>query len=158
MESVFDKAYAKLLKHEGGYVNDPADPGGETRYGISKRSYPDIDIKSLTIAQAREIYRRDFWEKPGFSQIQDPELAGKVFDLGVNIGTARAAKFLQGAANIFEAKLKVDGIIGPMSLRWINGFKHPKALISALEILAGNYYIRLGKARFLAGWLIRLDE
>ena len=158
METVFDKAFEKLLKHEGGYVNDPVDPGGETYYGISKRSYPDIDIKNLSIAKAKEIYRQDFWERPGFSQIKDPMLAGKVFNLGVNIGTARAAKFLQGAANIFEAELKVDGVIGPMSLRWINGFRYAKALISALKILAGNYYIRLGQSRFLAGWLIRLDE
>ena len=59
----FLKAFEKVLRHEGGYVNDPLDLGGETKYGISKRSYPHLDIKNLTLDQAKQIYFRDFWQR-----------------------------------------------------------------------------------------------
>jgi hypothetical protein len=65
MSEHFERAVAFVLRHEGGYVNDPRDPGGETKYGISKRAYPRLDIKGLTEADAKEIYRRDYWEKAG---------------------------------------------------------------------------------------------
>ena len=60
---LFDKAMNFVGLMEGGYVNDPIDKGGETKYGISKRSYPNLDIKNLTKEQAREIYYKDFWLK-----------------------------------------------------------------------------------------------
>ena len=62
--SNFDRAFRFLIGEEGGYVNDPADPGGETKFGISKRAYPQLDIKSLTLDQAKAIYRRDYWASP----------------------------------------------------------------------------------------------
>ena len=65
MSSSFDLAIPIVLENEGGYVNDPADPGGETKYGISKRSYPALDIKNLTVEQATAIYLRDFWQFGG---------------------------------------------------------------------------------------------
>ena len=58
----FDVAFEKLIGHEGGYVNDARDPGGETQYGISKRAYPDEDIAGLTLERAKQIYRRDYWD------------------------------------------------------------------------------------------------
>ena len=63
MKTSFDEIIEVVLHHEGGYVNDPKDPGGETNYGISKRAYPDVDIKNLTEDGAKDIYRRDYWEK-----------------------------------------------------------------------------------------------
>ena len=59
----FDEAFEILIGHEGGYVNDKRDPGGETKYGIAKRSYPNVDVRNLTRAQAVDIYRRDFWQR-----------------------------------------------------------------------------------------------
>ena len=59
----FDVAFEKLIGHEGGYVNDARDPGGETKYGISKRAYPDEDIAGLTLERAKQIYRRDCWAR-----------------------------------------------------------------------------------------------
>ena len=56
----FSEIIPIVLRHEGGYVNDPLDKGGETNYGISKRSYPHLDIHSLTLADAKTIYKRDF--------------------------------------------------------------------------------------------------
>ena len=154
----FNRALEKTLKWEGGYVDDPQDPGGETRYGISKRSYPALDIERLTLLQARAIYREDFWEKPGFEKVENFELACKLFDLGVNMGAWRAVRMLQDAANLFGADLIVDGYIGPKTLTFINGYRHPQALEMALKIMAGNHYIRQNKPRFIAGWLKRLNS
>jgi len=72
--TAFDKAFEILIGHEGGYVNDVNDRGGETRYGISKRAYPHIDIANLTLAQAKEIYRTDYWDKVKCSSLP-PDLA-----------------------------------------------------------------------------------
>ena len=61
MNEGFDKAFEFTIGVEGGYVNDPSDPGGETKFGVSKKSYPNLDIKNLTITQAKEIYYKDYW-------------------------------------------------------------------------------------------------
>ena len=76
----FDDAIGIVLKHEGGYVNDKNDPGGETRYGISKRAYPDLDIKNLTISQATEIYKKDYWVKGKCDKVP-PKLRLIYFDI-----------------------------------------------------------------------------
>ena len=59
----FNEIIEQVLEHEGGYVNDPKDLGGETKYGITKRFYPDVDIKNLTVEQAKEIYKKDYWDR-----------------------------------------------------------------------------------------------
>ena len=103
----FDKAFQIIIGHEGGYVNDPRDPGGETRYGISKRAYPNEDIKNLTLDRAKFLYKRDYWDAveaesiPGAARLM-------VFDCAVNCGLTAARKLLQRAVGT-----KDDGIIGP---------------------------------------------
>lgn len=103
----FDKAFEIIIGHEGGYVNDSRDPGGETKYGISKRAYPNVDIKNLTLDQAKLIYKRDYWDAvdaesiPGVARLM-------VFDCAVNCGVTTAKKILQRAVGA-----KDDGIIGP---------------------------------------------
>jgi len=88
----FKKAVDIVLKLEGGFVNHPKDPGLETKYGISKRSYPDLDIKKLTKKQAREIYKKDYWDKCSCETL--PEIMRlAVFDCAVNQGVSRALKF-----------------------------------------------------------------
>lgn len=104
----FDTAFTRLLGHEGGYVNDPADPGRETKWGISKRSYPGVDIANLTQEGAKEIYRRDFWlvlgaEAPAAVKFQ-------VFDFAVNSGINTALRKLQLAVGVAD-----DGHWGPRS-------------------------------------------
>lgn len=103
----FDTAFTRLLGHEGGYVNHPADPGGETNWGISKRSYPAVDIKNLTRDQAKAIYRRDFWDPLG-----DAPAAVKfqAFDFAVNSGINTAIRKLQAAIGVAD-----DGHWGPVS-------------------------------------------
>jgi hypothetical protein len=91
MTDNFDRALAFVLKWEGGYVNDPDDPGGETRFGISKRAYPTLNIKDLTLDQAKEIYRRDYWQKSGAQNMAWP-LCLVVFDTAVNCGVNRAGR------------------------------------------------------------------
>lgn len=108
--TTFDKAFEILIGHEGGYVNDLADRGGETKYGISKRAYPHIDITNLTLAQAKNIYRTDYWDKVNCSSLP-PDLALLVFDAAVNNGVSAASRWLQGAANV-----AVDGAIGPKTI------------------------------------------
>lgn len=87
----FEKAITFVLKWEGGYVNHPDDPGGETNFGISKRAYPSFDIKNLTIEQAKAIYRRDYWEKMGCNALPWP-MNLVVLDTAVNMGCSKAAE------------------------------------------------------------------
>ncbi len=104
----FDAAFAKLIDHEGGYVNNPADPGGETKFGISKRTYPAENIKALTIERAKEIYRHDFWAP---IEVLPEAIRFDVFDMAVNSGVAQATRILQRAIGQFE-----DGIVGPQTM------------------------------------------
>ena len=89
----FDKALKFVLKWEGGYSNDLRDPGGETKYGISKRSYPKLDISKLTLKQAKEIYYQNYWLKAGCDKLPYP-FNIVVFDTAVNMGRRRANEFL----------------------------------------------------------------
>ena len=89
----FEKAVEFALSFEGGYSNDPVDPGGETNYGISKRAYPTLDIKNLTREDAVAIYRRDYWDACGCDSMAGP-LATCVFDTAVNCGKGRAKQWL----------------------------------------------------------------
>jgi lysozyme family protein len=106
----FDTAFEALIGHEGGFVDHPNDPGGATKYGISKRSYPNEDIPNLTLARAKEIYRRDFWNAVKGDQLPYP-VAFEVFDAAVNHGVGTAVRLLQKACGV-----SADGILGPVSL------------------------------------------
>jgi lysozyme family protein len=94
MSEIFPLALKFTSKWEGGYVHDPVDPGGETKYGISKRAYPDIDIKSLTLQEAGLIYERDYWEKAGCPSMEKSQ-AIVMFDAAVNCGVGRARSWLK---------------------------------------------------------------
>lgn len=107
----FMDAMSVLLDFEGGYVNDPRDPGGETKYGISKRAYPNEDIANLTMERACELYRKDYWDLVKADQLP-PKVRFAVFDAAVNSGVAQAVKWLQRAAGA-----QVDGVLGPRTLQ-----------------------------------------
>jgi len=118
--NIFDMAFKEVLGFEGGYVDDKNDNGGETKYGISKRSYPDVNIESLTIEQAKHIYYRDFWntKQMELSLIDDEKIAIELFDTAVNMGVGVASKFLQEALNLMNRNqsdwndLVIDGFCG----------------------------------------------
>lgn len=160
LDDKFRQAVEVVLKHEGGYVNNPNDPGGETKYGISKRSYPHLDITGLTREQAIEIYRQDWWEKYQYGKIENLKVATKVFDLSVNMGPAQAHMILQGAVNfVIDSGLKVDGILGPKTLVATNAVDAEKVR-QVMRYKAAEYYYALAKRRaesraFLMGWLNR---
>ena len=110
MTTWFDQCFDKLISHEGGYVNHASDPGGETNYGISKRAYPSLDIKALTLADAKAIYKRDYWDRAQCDKLP-PSVAYVLFDAAVNSGIGQAIRFLQRAVNVAD-----DGVIGPMTI------------------------------------------
>mgnify|MGYP005837256305 CR=1 FL=1 len=91
---VYDAAIKHIFEFEGGYVNDPDDPGGETNFGISKKSYPDINMKELTELRAGEIYYNDYWIKYKTDRLE-PHLQIMFFDMCVNMGGSRTIKLLQ---------------------------------------------------------------
>jgi len=112
----FDEIIKKVLEHEGGYVNDKDDRGGETKYGITKRFYPDLDIKNLTIDDAVNIYYEDYW-KPSKASLLPKDLRYPYFDCVVNTGQSRAVKILQQACNNKNTfKIKEDGKIGAATI------------------------------------------
>lgn len=92
MDKEFEKAVKFVLKWEGGYCNDPNDPGGETKYGISKKSYPNEDIKNMTIERAKEIYYQNYWRKLKLDLMDFP-MNIIIFDTSVNLGIKRATMF-----------------------------------------------------------------
>ncbi|KKL48233.1 hypothetical protein LCGC14_2327530, partial [marine sediment metagenome] len=104
----FDKAIPTILKHEGGYVHDPLDPGGETNFGISKRAFPELDIKNLTSGQAVDIYRERYWLHHIYDGIVNQDIATKVFDLAVNMGHRAAHRLLQKALRKFKVHHLLD--------------------------------------------------
>lgn len=110
MPALFDYAFDVVIGHEGTYVNNPRDPGGETKYGITKRSYPALDIKNLTLPQAKAIYKRDFWDKVRGDELPYP-IALVAFDGAVNAGLRASSRWLQAAL-----KVTVDGTIGPKTI------------------------------------------
>jgi lysozyme family protein len=120
----FDEAFATVLKIEKGYVNSKFDNGGETKFGISKRTYPELDIANLTLEKAKDIYFYDFWncDLLKLSNIPDKEIAIELFDTSVNMGQDDAGMFLQTALNHMNRNnriykdLLVDGHIGPVTL------------------------------------------
>ena len=147
----FDLAIEKTLKWEGGYSNDPADAGGETNWGISKRSYPDLDIKSLTRDEAIAIYLRDYWR---YGDIIDQPLSEKIFDMAVNLGPLQTHRLLQRTLG-----LPADGIFGPQTLAKVNACD-PDALLLELRAITAEFYARLvlrnpSQERFLRGWMRR---
>lgn len=110
----FEAAVERVLAHEGGYSNNPADPGGETQWGISKRAYPGSNIRTLTREQAKEFYRRDYWDKVGCDKLPGA-IAFQVFDFAVNSGVGLAVKMLQRAVLLPE-----DGELGPKTVQAVS--------------------------------------
>ncbi|MDM0072072.1 N-acetylmuramidase [Variovorax sp. J31P207] len=154
----YDEAFQKLIGNEGGYVADPRDPGGETKYGVSKRSYPGEDIKNLTLERAKALYARDFWGPAGCDALPDL-LKFEMFDLAVNTSApgkpATAIKLLQQAVGSFA-----DGSLGPNTLQAAQSMDPAKAL-RRLQALRLRYYTAIPpKTRdvYLPGWVNRVAD
>jgi lysozyme family protein len=160
-----DFFYAKLapsiLSNEGGYANNPSDPGGETMWGITKRvavanGYVDA-MRAMPKSTALEIYKMEYWTKPGFAALAEasPIVAKELFDCGVNMGVTVAGSFLQTALNAFNARGKlypdvaVDGRPGAQTLAALRlylakrGAAAETVLMRALVSQRGARYLSL---------------
>lgn len=162
--SAFEAAFARTIQFEGGFSDDPNDPGGATKYGISSRSYPDLDVRTITLEQAKAIYLRDFWEPASCDRLNDPEVAAKVFDLAVNCGIRKAGEILQRAINFLirhEAEVSEDGVIGPSTIHAAE-MCNQRLLLLALRGEQYVHYRALVQSKnttrfetFAGGWLRR---
>ncbi len=150
--SIFDQAVAFVLREriEGGYVNDARDPGGETNFGISKRSYPRENIKGLTRARAVEIYKRDYWDNPGCDKLP-PKLAVALFDCAVNQGAGIAPQLLQRALGV-----SADGIIGPVTIKAAIKADQDDAVAEFLGWRLRRYAFTANASTYMRGWSNRV--
>lgn len=148
--SAFDDFIGRVLSSEGGYVNDPRDAGGETKFGIAKRSYPHIDIKNLSRESAVGIYRRDFWDR-----VQGDKLprafAFQALDAAVNHGIGNAVRWMQRAAGVAD-----DGVVGPMTLAAVSR-ADPADLVLRFNGERLRFYAKLSTFdAFGRGWVNRV--
>jgi len=145
------------LHHEGGYVHDPKDLGGETNFGIAKRFYPDVDIKNLTKEDAKDIYKKDYWDKNKVDDLPD-DLKHIFFDMCVNQGRGRAVKILQQAANAKGAGLKVDGGMGPKTIAAMDGVELQRVRAYRVKYYADLVTRKPDLEKFYFGWFRRALE
>lgn len=142
----FLKALEVILKHEGGYINDPKDKGGETNMGISKRAYPNENIKNMTVARAKEIYYKDYWLASSCDKMDFP-IALITFDMSVNAGVITSIKLLQQSVGTIA-----DGVVGNNTL---NAIKNANAFSLSEERV--KYYAKLpGWDNYKNGWISRV--
>lgn len=148
--SQFDAIIDRILAHEGGYVNHPSDPGGETQWGISKRSYPSLNIRTLTRKDAIEIYRRDFWARVQGDRLPKA-FAFQALDAAVNHGIGNAVRWMQKSVGVAE-----DGVIGPRTIAAIGGH-NPADLVLTFNAIRLEFYAGLSTfAQFGKGWVRRV--
>jgi len=145
----FDKAFEHVIGVEGEYTNDPKDPGGETKYGISKRSYPLEDIKNLNIERAKIIYRMDYWNKVKGDELPYP-LNMFVFDAAVNQGIIPAIDMLQKTLGVAR-----DGILGVETIKAAQELRG-QAISMYLADRALRYTGTRNFDQYGRGWLRRL--
>ena len=167
--ATFEQAIEVALKREGGYVHDPADAGGETNYGISKRRYPEVDIKALTRQGASDLYRRDFWN-PLYDAILHQPLATKLLELTLHCqhGDTRpyydtdmvGIRLVQQALRALgDPVVSLDGRFGPQTLQAVK-LESPQALLAAIRVEQCRHYLKIVDAapeqgKFLRGWIRR---
>lgn len=158
MDRNFARALPLILKHEGGFVNHPRDPGGATNKGITLATFRRYvkpggsveDLKRLTTAQAGTVYRRQYWDAVHGAELPDG-VDYAVFDFAVNSGTSRAAKYLQAVVGAVQ-----DGKIGPNTLKAVRA-KDPEDVINALCDMRLAFLKRLSTwGTFGRGWSSRV--
>ena len=165
MKENYDHCLGLILHHEGGYVNHPKDPGGETNKGVTKRVYEkwcieqDLfqkEMKDLKISDVAPIYKNNYWDRIKADSLpHGVDLC--VFDFSVNAGTGRGAKYLQTIVGAVS-----DGAIGPNTLRQVDEFvalRGEEDLVVAYSDARRRYYKKLKTFdTFGRGWLRRVDE
>jgi lysozyme family protein len=152
MKGNWNKAINLVLANEGGYINNPKDPGGETNFGISKRSYPSEDIKNMTKERATQIYKQNYWDKVKGDQLSN-KLDIAVFDCAVNSGVGTASKILQKVVGATP-----DGVIGPKTLAAIDATVnvYSKFLFAWVKNYFSIVNSKPTQMIFLNGWINRV--
>ena len=166
----FELAYPGVLDIEKGYVDNPNDPGGETKYGITKRDYPNADIPNLTKARAVQIYKARYWDPLHLDELRHQAVANKLLDMSVNLGQERTAGYFQRALNYIlpGRPVTVDGKIGPATIAQANAIPDrsssgPNQELVELALCAYHAarYVELVEGpdprfdTFSRGWLVR---
>lgn len=155
------RSIEEVLKHEGGFVDHPADPGGATIYGVTLKTYqkykrnPHLtveDLKNITMDEVHDIYKIGYWDP-----VKGDDLPGGVdfvvFDMAINAGPGRAAKLLQDVLGVV-----VDGIIGRNTIKAANQ-DYPERVVTAYTKAREDYYRSLPHfPTFGRGWLRRTRE
>ena len=169
----FNKAFLLILTNEGGYVNDPDDPGGETYKGIARKKQPDwvgwfiidgmkkqlnfpasLDSNQNLQAEIHRFYKAIFWDKVGGDNINDQDVANSIFDFAINSGVSTSVGLAQ---NVVGGSC--DGVIGPKTIQAINNFQ-PDHFIAAFTVEKCRKYIAICKKRpdsrkYFFGWIDR---
>lgn len=163
-QDAFTRCLAVILKHEGGYVDHPKDPGGETNLGVTKRTWEGYvghtvtkdEIKALKPAQVSPLYRKNYWDAVSADSLP-VGLALCVFDFAVNAGPSRANRYLQALVSASQ-----DGKTGPATVAAAKAFVAAQGeakAIKAYQEARRGYYRSLGTfPTFGKGWLRRVDE
>lgn len=147
----FERAVAFILSHEGVETDDPQDPGLRTKFGLSQRAWPHLDLDTLTREQAIGIYRLQYWDR--FRGDALPEALGlAMLDYAVLQGLPTATRALQGILGVHP-----DGKIGPRTLAAIDA-RPPGPLVRELLAVRKRQLVANGSRRYLAGWLSRLVD
>lgn len=170
----FEKSLDVILLHEGGYSNDPDDPGGETNFGITQKSLTKVyvqlglpaHVKDLDKKSASIFYKTLWWDKYNYSAINSLNIATKIFDLSVNIGPKMAHMILQKAINWCGHRVITDGVLGKKTLAAANEiYLHGRDadLYDEIKEEARNYYTHLTEEnpklyKYLGGWLNRANQ
>lgn len=160
---------SKTILDEKGYVNDPDDPGGETKYGISKRYHPNLDIFALTEEEAESIYYKETWLPLRLDEVKNEKIAGEIFDTAVNMSNRHAVIIAQRSCNFLSppnsVKIKEDGKIGPSTIAAINywGTKDPESFFKCLNGFQFMRYVeivglKISNHKFSRGWMKRIQS
>ena len=160
----FDEAFKRLIGHEGGYSTDRRDPGNwtggrvgvgtlkGTKFGLAANTYPNLDIKNLTLAQAKAIYKKDWWDKLGADGMHSA-IVFQLWDFAINAGKSRAIKELQQAVGV-----PADGIIGPQTLAAVNAHDLNDVILS-LTAERLKFYTSLSTFKtYGKGWTNRVAD
>ncbi len=152
----FDPAVTKTLKNEGGakITEDPNDRGGLTKFGISQRAFPDVDIRALTEAKARGLYKSNYWDKVQGDAIANQAIAENLFDTAVNMGAVTTTRLVQMALEI-----SVDGAFGSNTLKAINS-ANAELFLANFTLAKVARYAHLcnrdkTQNKYLLGWINR---
>lgn len=160
--SKFNSAIEFVLKNEGGFSNNPNDRGGMTNFGISKASYPHLDIEKLTKEEAIKIYRKDIFEKFKLERIKDQEVLNKVFDMIVLMGKARATLLFESTLIKLGFNIPKDGILDDEMIHIINNYNSGTLLAKYREELK-RFLDRIVETTpsqkvFYKGWINRINQ